>query len=132
MPDAPPGRPTRNNSSSQIREQLQVYLLLVLGIGLMGAGTAALGFAAQSVAAVGIGAGAMVAAGLLSVFFGLVGSRLNFTDERAQTDAEAFRQPRQPRDPDPLRTERSTPRPLTIAATLALSRAAQCESRRDR
>jgi len=72
----PPGRPTRNDSS-QIREKLQVYLLLVLGIGLMGAGTAALGFAAQSIAAVGIGAGAMVAAGLLSVFFALVGSRVN-------------------------------------------------------
>ncbi len=34
MRDAPPGRPTRNNSSSQIREHLQVYLLLALGIGL--------------------------------------------------------------------------------------------------
>lgn len=109
MPDAPPGRPTRNNSSSQIREQLQVYLLLVLGIGLMGAGTAALQFAAQSVAAVGIGAGAMVAAGLLSVFFGLVGSRLNFTDERAQTDATSVAS--QPRDPDP-ENQRSA-RPLT-------------------
>jgi hypothetical protein len=43
MPDAPPGRPTRSNSSSQIREQLQVYLLLPLGIGLLGAGTAAFG-----------------------------------------------------------------------------------------
>ena len=50
-----------------------------------GGGNAALGFAARSIAAVGIGAGAMVAAGFLS-FFGLVGSRLNITDERAQKD----------------------------------------------
>ena len=52
--------PTRNNSSFQMRERLQVYLvylLLVLGIGLMGAGIAALGFAAGSVVAAGIGAG---------------------------------------------------------------------------
>ena len=69
MPDVPPGRPIRNDSSSQTREKHQVYLLLVLGVDLLGAGAAALGLAARSVAAVGIGAGAMVAAGLLSVFF---------------------------------------------------------------
>lgn len=36
MSDELPGRPTRNNSSFQMRERLQVYLvylLLVLGIG---------------------------------------------------------------------------------------------------
>jgi hypothetical protein len=70
MSEELPGRPTRNNSSPQIPERLQVYLLLVLGIGLIGAGTAALGFAAQSIAAVGIGAGAMIAAGFLSLLFG--------------------------------------------------------------
>jgi hypothetical protein len=69
MSDELPGRPTRNNSSSQMRERLQVYLLFVLGIGLIGAGTAALGFAAGSVVAVAIGAGAMVAAGLVSLLF---------------------------------------------------------------
>ena len=99
MPDAPPGRPTRNNSSSQIRERLQVYLLLVLGIGLMGAGTAALGFAAQSVAAVGIGAGAMVAAGLLSVFFALVESRLSIHEAGIPKDATSVASPS--RDPNP-------------------------------
>jgi len=60
MSDELPGRPTRNNSSFQMRERLQVYLvylLLVLGIGFMGAGIAALGFAAGSVVAAGIGAG---------------------------------------------------------------------------
>jgi len=49
MSEELPGRPTRNNSSSQIPERLQVYLLLVLGIGLIGAGTTAFGFAAGSV-----------------------------------------------------------------------------------
>jgi hypothetical protein len=72
-----------------------VYLLLVLGIGLMGAGTAALGFAAQSIATVGIGAGAMLAAGFISLF-GLVRSGLNITDERAQKDPTSQR-----RDSDP-------------------------------
>ena len=46
-------------------------LLLLVGIGLVGAGFAALGFAAGSVVAVGIGAGAMVAA-WLPVLFSLV------------------------------------------------------------
>jgi hypothetical protein len=86
MSDELPGRPVRNSSVSQIPERLQVYLLLVLGIGLMGAGTTAFGFAAGSVAGVGIGAGAMIAAGLISIF-GLATSRLNITDERTQKDA---------------------------------------------
>ncbi len=95
MSDAPPGRPTRNDSS-QIREKPQVYLLLVLGIGLIGAGTAALGFAAQSIAAVGIGAGAMVAAGLLSVFFALVGSRVHWGGVPKDAASAAWL----PHDPD--------------------------------
>ncbi len=113
MPDAPPGRPTRNDSSSQTREKYQVYLLLVLGIGLMGAGTAALGFAARSVAAVGIGAGAMVATGLLSVFFALVQSRRSMDEGSVpKDDTSAARLPLD-RDPDnqrPAWPPRTSPR----------------------
>ena len=42
------------------------------------------------------GAGAMIAAGFLTLLFGLSGSRLSITHERAQKDATS-----QPRDFDP-------------------------------
>ena len=99
MPDVPPGRPIRNNSSSQTREKHQVYLLLMLGVGLLGAGAAALGLAARSVAAVGIGAGAMVAAGLLSVFFALVESRRSMDEGGVPKNTTSAAWP--PHDPDP-------------------------------
>ena len=76
-----------------------MYLLLVLGIGLIGAGTAALRFAARSIAAIGSGAGAMVAAGLLSVFFALVESRLAIHEASIPKDATSVAS--QSRDPNP-------------------------------
>jgi hypothetical protein len=61
------GRPTRNDTS-QRRESFQIYILLILGIGFIGAGISMMGFAAYSLGVIGVGAGAQVAAGLISIF----------------------------------------------------------------
>jgi hypothetical protein len=73
MINVPPGRPVRNNAPRTL-EKFHVYLLLVLGIAFFGAGITAIGFAIDSPGAVGLGAGAVVAAGLIAVFFALAGS----------------------------------------------------------
>ena len=61
------GRPMRNGAS-QRRESLHIYFLLILGIGFIGAGISAMGFAVSSLGIIGVGAGAEVAAGLISIF----------------------------------------------------------------
>ena len=61
-------------------------MLLVLGIAFFGAGITAIGFATTSPTAVGLGAGAVVAAGLIAVFFAVAGSRLNIEEESVPTD----------------------------------------------
>ncbi len=88
MINAPPGRPVQNNPP-QTLERFHICLLLVLGIAFVGAGLTVLGFAGHSPAAVGIGAGAVVAAGLIAVFFALAGYRLTIEQKSARTDAMA-------------------------------------------
>jgi hypothetical protein len=61
------GRPMRTDAS-QRSESLHIYFLLILGIGFIGAGISAMGFAASSLGIIGVGAGAEVAAGLISIF----------------------------------------------------------------
>jgi hypothetical protein len=61
-----PGRPVRFAEPRQVAS-FHTYLLLILGIGLIGAGISVIGFAVGSVGAVGVGAGAEVAAGLISI-----------------------------------------------------------------
>jgi hypothetical protein len=61
------GRPMRNDTS-QRSESIHVYFLLILGIGFIGAGISAMGFAVSSLGIIGVGAGAEVATGLISIF----------------------------------------------------------------
>ena len=76
-----PGRPIR--STLQTLEKFHVYILLVLGIALVGGAFIVIGFATLSPSAVGLGAGALATAGLIAVFFfAVAGSRLNI-EERA-------------------------------------------------
>ena len=56
MTNTPPGRPIRNSAPRNL-EKFHVYLLLVLGIALVGVGITAMGFATASAAAVGMASG---------------------------------------------------------------------------
>ncbi len=85
MINAPPGRPIKNNAPRTL-ERFHVYLLLVLGVALIGVGVTAMGFATVSPAAVGIGVGTVIAAGLMAIFFALAGSLLT-GQEHVSTDA---------------------------------------------
>ena len=75
MTEPLPGRPIRSSAPHRL-EKFHVYLFLVLGIVLLGAGITVMGFATISPAVVGIGAGTLVAAGLIAVYFALARSRL--------------------------------------------------------
>jgi hypothetical protein len=86
MSKLPPGRPIQNNAPRTL-ERFHIYLLLVLGIALVGAGITVLGFLGQSPAAVGMGAGAVVAAGLIAGFFALTGHRPTIETKNIHTDA---------------------------------------------
>jgi hypothetical protein len=96
MINALPGRPIRNNVSRTL-ERFHTYLLVVLGVAFIGTGITAIGIVTTSPAAVAIGAGALVGAGLIAVFFALVGSRL--TRRSLQTDATSIASPTS--DPEP-------------------------------
>jgi hypothetical protein len=96
MIDVPPGRPVQNNAPWTL-ERFHIYLLLVLGIAFFGAGITAIGFATTSPTAVGLGAGAVVAAGLIAVFFALAGYRLTVEEESVPTEATSIARP----SPDP-------------------------------
>ena len=80
-----PGRPIRSSVPHRL-EKFHVYLFLVLGIALVGAGLTAMGIATISPAVVGIGAGTLVAAGLIAFYFALAGSRLTVEEKSIQTD----------------------------------------------
>jgi hypothetical protein len=98
MINVPPGRPVRNDARRTL-EKFHVYLLLVLGIAFFGAGITAIGFAIDSPGAVGLGAGAVVAAGLIAVFFALAGSRLTVEKESIPIDETSIAPVTS--DPDP-------------------------------
>ena len=85
MINVPPGRPVRN-STPRTLERFHIYLLLVLGIALVGAGLTVIGFATISPAVVGIGAGTLVAAGLIAVYFALARSRLTVEEVSVPTN----------------------------------------------
>ena len=74
--------PLAPNAASRRSEKFRVYLLLVFGIAFLGTAITIIGLAGSSTATVGVGAGVIAAAGLISIFFGLVGLRLTRkTDE---------------------------------------------------
>jgi hypothetical protein len=67
---------------SRRSERFRGYLLLVLGIAFLGAGITIIGLASSSPVTVAIGAGAIAAAGLISIFFAFFGLRqITKTDE---------------------------------------------------
>jgi hypothetical protein len=77
-PSVPP--PARDDSSRKLKT-VHAYLLLVLGIALIGAGITVMGLATTSPATVGVGAGIIAAAGLLSVVFAFVGFSLGQNED---------------------------------------------------
>ena len=85
MTEPLPGRPIRS-SAPHGPEKFHVYLFLVLGIALVGAGLTVIGFATISPAVVGIGAGTLVAAGLIAFYFAFAGSRLTVEEVSVPTD----------------------------------------------
>jgi hypothetical protein len=99
MINVPPGRPVQNNAPRTL-EKFHIYLLLILGIAFVGAGIAAIGFAIDSPGEVGLGAGAVVAAGLIAIFFALAGS-LTVEQESVLTDATSIVPSIPDADPDP-------------------------------
>jgi hypothetical protein len=115
MTEPLPGRPIRSSASHGL-EKFHVYLFLVLGIALVGAGLTAIGIATISPAVVGIGAGTLVAAGLTAFYFALAGSRLTVEEKNVRIDDISIA-PLTPDDPDPesqrpvwpLRTSRKIP-----------------------
>ena len=77
MSAALPGRPIQNEAPDTT-DRFQTSVLLILGLTLIGAASIALGFASGSAPAVAIGAGVVLAAGAISVFSALAGSRFRF------------------------------------------------------
>jgi hypothetical protein len=98
MTEPLPGRPIRSSAPHRL-EKFRVYLFLVLGIALVGAGLTAMGVATSSPGVVGIGAGTLVAAGLIAVYFALAGSRLTVEEKSLPIDDISIA-PLTP-DPDP-------------------------------
>ena len=98
MINALPGRPIRNNVSRTL-ERFHTHLLVVLGVAFIGTGITAIGVVTTSPAAVAVGAGALVGAGLIAIFFALVGSRLTLEERSVQTDANSIASPTS--DPEP-------------------------------
>ena len=80
MVNAPSMPPTHATSSRKL-EKFHVYLLLVLGIALFGAGITVIGLVTASAATVGIGVGAIAAAGLLSIVFAVLGFSLDVNED---------------------------------------------------
>ena len=116
----PPSVPATEAISSRKLEKFHVYLLLVLGIAFFGGGIALIGLVTASAATVGIGAGAIAAAGLLSMVFAVLGFSPD-VNEDAEIVAErtnsapplvhdffvADQRPRWPsKTPEPLQYER--------------------------
>jgi hypothetical protein len=106
MTEPLPGRPIRSSAPHRL-EKFHVYLFLVLGIALVGAGLTAMGVATSSPGVVGIGAGTLVAAGLIAFYFALAGSRLTVEEKSVPTDDISIA-PLTP-DPDP-ESQRPWPR----------------------
>jgi hypothetical protein len=76
-----PSMPSAQANSSRKLEKFHIYLLLVLGIALFGAGITVIGLVTTSAATVGIGAGAVAAGGLLSIVFAVLGFSLDVNED---------------------------------------------------
>jgi hypothetical protein len=73
--------PSMQGNSSRKLDRFHVHLLLVLGIVFLGAGITVIGLATTSATTVGIGAGAIAAAGLLSIVFAVLGFGLDVNQD---------------------------------------------------
>jgi hypothetical protein len=85
--------PTEATSSRKL-EKFFVYILLVLGVALFGAGITSIGIVTISGATVGIGAGTIAAAGLLSMVFAVLGFSPDVNEDAeifAETSPPAFK-----------------------------------------
>src|SRR5262249_49351404 len=90
MVNVPSGSSAPNAVSRRL-ERFRSYLLLVLGIAFLGLGITIIGLASSPPAPVAIGAGAIAGAGLISIFFALVGlSQITKTDENISYSAASF------------------------------------------
>jgi hypothetical protein len=89
-------------------ERFHVYLLLVLGLAFLGAGITIIGLVSESPVVVAIGAGVVVAAGLISVLFALMGSRLRASEESEHYAKDDTFRPRL-NDPGPERQRPAWP-----------------------
>jgi hypothetical protein len=77
-PMVPP--PAKDDPSRKLK-RAHAYLLLVLGVALIGAGITVMGLATTSPTTVCVGAGIIAAAGLLSVVFAFVGLSLDQNED---------------------------------------------------
>jgi hypothetical protein len=84
-------------------KRVHAYLLLVLGIALIGAGITVMGLVTTSPATVGVGAGIIAAAGLLSVVFAFVGFSLDQNEDAESSGQSTNFGP--PVVDDPYRTD---------------------------
>ena len=80
MVNSPSVPPAQDNSSRNL-ERFHAYLLLVLGIALLGAGIIVIGLVITSPVTAAVGAGVIAAAGLLSVVFAVLGFSLDVKED---------------------------------------------------
>jgi hypothetical protein len=94
--------PAKDDPSRKLK-RAHAYLLLVLGIALVGAGITVMGLVTTSPATVCLGAGIIAAAGLLSVVFAFVGFSLDQNEDAESCGQSTNFEP--PVVDDPYRTD---------------------------
>jgi hypothetical protein len=95
--------PPAQGDPSRKLKSFHAYLLLVLGIALIGAGITVIGLVTASPATIGVGAGGIAAAGLLSVVFAFVGFSLDRNEDAESSGQRTNFGP--PMVDDPYRTD---------------------------
>jgi hypothetical protein len=80
--------PAAQDNSLRKLERFHAYLLLVVGIAFLGAGITVIGLVTASPVTAAVGAGAIAAAGLLSIVFAIGGLSLN-QDEAEEISPES-------------------------------------------
>jgi len=94
--------PAKDDPSRKLK-RAHAYLLLVLGVALIGAGITVMGLATTSPTTVCVGAGIIAAAGLLSVVFAFVGFSLDQNEDAEGSGQSTDFEP--PVVDDPYRTD---------------------------
>jgi hypothetical protein len=94
--------PAKDDPSRKLK-RVHAYLLLVLGVALIGAAITVMGLATTSPTTVGVGAGIIAAAGLLSVVFAFVGFSFDQNEDAEGSGQSTDFEP--PIVDDPYRTD---------------------------